>query len=252
MLYVGPMDYDRTNMPENYDRGRRQPPGVLEMWMDRVAAAIEPAAVSSIIDLGCGTGRFTEALAKRFDAHVTGIDPSLKMLAQARAKPAAAGVRFVQGAGESMPVADASADLVFASMAFHHFTSPDLVAKECRRVLRPGGMVCIRSSLREYGSPYEAYFPNYHATLGKLPSAGEIVTPFARNGFRLTSHEAVPHKMAETASDLAEKAAFRADTTLQLLSDEDFARGLANLRNAPSYEPVMIDIALFAFAQEGQ
>lgn len=243
------MDYDQTDMPENYDRGRRQPPGVLEMWMDRIAKAVEPTVVSSIIDLGCGTGRFSEALATQFDADVVGLDPSEKMLAQARAKATAASVSFVRGSGESIPATDGSADLVFTSMAFHHFNSPDQVAKECRRVLRRGGVICVRNSLREYGSPYEAYFPNYTATLGKLPSRDAIVAPFERGGFRLIKHEAVAHKMAETLSELAVKAAFRADTTLQLLSGEDFAQGLNNIREEArtSREPVMIDIALFVF-----
>ena len=34
------MDYDQTNMPENYDRGRKPPAGVLEMWMERIAAVL--------------------------------------------------------------------------------------------------------------------------------------------------------------------------------------------------------------------
>jgi trans-aconitate methyltransferase len=64
------MDYDQTNMPESYDRGRTQPPGMLEMWMDRLAAALEGRKIASIIDLGCGTGRFTQGLADRFAAPV--------------------------------------------------------------------------------------------------------------------------------------------------------------------------------------
>jgi ubiquinone/menaquinone biosynthesis C-methylase UbiE len=39
-----------------------------------------------VLDLGCGTGRFSEALAAQFDAHVIGLDPSLKMLQVAREK----------------------------------------------------------------------------------------------------------------------------------------------------------------------
>lgn len=245
------MDYDQTTMPEAYDRGRKPPEGVLDMWLDRIAAALADRDIRDIVDLGCGTGRFTEGLARRFSANVVGVDPSAKMLAQASAKAMSPGVKFLHGAGEAIPCADAGADLVFSSMAFHHFTASRAVAAECRRVLRPDGAVCIRNSMREHGSPYEAFFPNYERALELLPSANEIVGPFAAEGFALRSHEVVAHKMAETLSDLADKAAFRADTTLLRLSDADFERGLANIRAASERQdgPVMIGIGLFVFAR---
>jgi len=52
-----------------------------------------------------------------------------------------------------------------------------------------------------------------------LPAAAEIVDAFVLDGFALRRHEAVPHMMAASVKDLAEKAAFRADTTLVRLSD---------------------------------
>jgi ubiquinone/menaquinone biosynthesis C-methylase UbiE len=247
------VDYDQTDMPENYDRGRTPPPGVMDMWMQRIAAAVGGHGIATIIDLGCGTGRFTGPLAQRFGADVTGIDPSEKMLAQARAKPLSARVKFLKGSGEEIPCPAASADLVFSSMAFHHFRSPGRVSVECRRVLRKEGLVCIRNSTRNGTPPYERFFPNYRRSLDKLPAVAEITAAFTENGFSLRSHEAVPHMMAANVRDLAEKAAFRADTTLQRLSDEDFQAGLENMR-APTKdgsEPMMIDIDLFVFAKGG-
>jgi ubiquinone/menaquinone biosynthesis C-methylase UbiE len=238
-------------MPEAYDRGRKPAEGMLDMWLDRIAAALAGRDIATIIDLGCGTGRFSGALAQRFAAEVIGVDPSQKMLAQATAK-AIPGVRFVRGAGERIPCGDASVDLIFASMAFHHFAAPHEVARECRRALRPAGAVCIRNSLREHGSPYEAYFPNYRAALEILPSANEIAGAFAAAGFALLTHEVIAHVMATSLADLAEKAAFRADTTLVRLSDDDFNRGLANLRAADRVAgagPATIDVSLFVFAQ---
>lgn len=247
------MDYDQTDMPENYDRGRTPPPGVMDMWMERIAAALHGHRISSIIDLGCGTGRFTGALAQRFSADVIGIDPSEKMLAQAIAKPVSARVKFAKGSGEEIPCPGASTDLVFSSMAFHHFLSPERVAAECRRVLRHEGLVCIRNSTRNGTSPYQQFFPNYRRSLDKLPAVAEITGAFAANGFTLRSHEAVPHMMAVNVKDLAEKAAVRADTTLQQLSDEDFHAGLERMRELATVEsgPAMIDIDLFVFAKSG-
>jgi SAM-dependent methyltransferase len=71
-----------------HDRGRDHGPEFLDLWMDVVASHVKDQSTKTIQDLGCGTGRFTEALAVRFDADVIGVDLSKKMLAQARSKPA--------------------------------------------------------------------------------------------------------------------------------------------------------------------
>lgn len=245
------MDYDQTDMPQNYDRGRSPPDGVLEMWLDRIAAAVAGHSISTIVDLGCGTGRFSERLSRRFNADVVGVDPSEKMLAQARAKPLSHRVTFVRGSGEEIPCATASVEMIFSSMAFHHLRSPGQVARECHRVLRDAGVVCIRNSTRERSSPYEAHFPDYRRALEILPAKDEISDAFASNGFALRRHEVVPHMMAKNLADLAEKAAFRADSTLQRLTDEDFETGLSKMRREAkgADEPAMIDIDLFVFAK---
>ena len=69
------MDYDETDMPAVYDAARAFQPGVLEMWLEHIAIRL-PArgAIRDLIDVGCGTGRFTGALAKLFTATALGID----------------------------------------------------------------------------------------------------------------------------------------------------------------------------------
>ena len=80
------MDYDLTNIPAGYDRGRDHGPEVLNLWMSVIESRVEVRSVRTILDLGCGTGRFSECLASRFGACVVGVDPSAKMLEQARQK----------------------------------------------------------------------------------------------------------------------------------------------------------------------
>lgn len=90
------MDYDATNIPVAYDRGRNHGPEVLHLWMNVVSSHVKGQRINTILDLGCGTGRFSEALAVRFDAEVIGIDPSKKMLEQARRKLRDLGVKRVK------------------------------------------------------------------------------------------------------------------------------------------------------------
>src|SRR5262245_37085567 len=113
------MDYDKTAIAGTYDAARAYRPEVMEQWLDLVAV-LAPDKVDLIVDLGCGTGRFTQPLADRFQAQVIGIDPSQRMLAAARAKPGNRRVEFRQASSEQLPLPDGCVDLVFMSMVLHH------------------------------------------------------------------------------------------------------------------------------------
>src|SRR5688572_1871396 len=136
-------DYDLTDIPAGYDRARDHGPEVLELWMRTVAEHVDGRSIARVLDLGCGTGRFTEGLASQFDAEVIGLDPSSKMLQLARQKQRDPRVRFEPGRAESIPLPTGSVDLVFLSMSLHHFTDPTLAAQECRRVLSNEGSAVI-------------------------------------------------------------------------------------------------------------
>ena len=140
--------------------------------------------MSLVIDLGCGTGRFSELLAAHFGVQVICIDPSQKMLGQARRKPAAGNVVYRQAAAEALSLPDGCVDLVFMSMVYHHFTDPAAVARECHRVLRQGGYVCVRNGTRESDFPHRHFFPALQALIDSdLPSRRDIQSVFAVGGF---------------------------------------------------------------------
>src|SRR5918994_6128464 len=143
------MNYDTTDIPVVYDRGRDHGPEVLHLWMNVVSSCVGEQRINTILDLGCGTGRFSEALAAHFEAEVVGIDPSKKMLEQARRKLRDRRVRYEFGRGEAIALPNDSVDLIFMSMTFHHFDDQMLAARECRRVLRGGAAAFLRAGTRE-------------------------------------------------------------------------------------------------------
>ena len=248
------MDYDKTQMPASYDAGRSYSPEVMALALDALACHVPPAAVRNIVDLGCGTVRFSSALAERYEAALIGVDPSEKMLAQARAKQTGGRVSFRFGRGEDLPIETASADMVFISMVFHHFTDPAAVARECRRVLGPGGTVCLRNSTREHRETYpnRIFFPCIDDVLDRrLPSRASITTPFEAAGFALSALQVVSHEVAPNWAKFAAKTACRADSFLTELSDENFATGMTRLRRhaerADPAEAIFIDIDLLVF-----
>lgn len=106
---------------------------VLRPLLDRYSAG-------DALDVACGTGRWTQYLSER--GHVVkGIDESAEMLEIARAK--IPDVEFLQADLRSLPVPDASIDLVVCSLALTHL--PELVSAftEFARVLRDGGHAVI-------------------------------------------------------------------------------------------------------------
>jgi ubiquinone/menaquinone biosynthesis C-methylase UbiE len=242
------MDYDATTIPESYDRGRALPDDVLAMWIERLRARL-PAQPRDVIDLGCGTGRFSAALARGFGARVLGVDPSEKMLARAAAK-AIPGVTFRAGAAEAIPAAAASADLVFASMAFHHFVDRAAAARECARVLRRAGCIAIRNSTTDQAAhfPYNGYFEGYEATVrAHQPSVAEIEAAFATAGFAVIAHEVVDHPMAPDWATQVERVEAGADSVIERLPGPAVTAGLAAMRARPKPGPVrmMVDLIVF-------
>lgn len=103
-----------------------------------------------VLDVGCGTGSLTLAIARRLDPapppHVVGLDAAPRMIAVARRKAAGRpGVRFDTAAAESLPYPAASFDRAVSTFFFHHVSSELKVRalNEIHRVLAPTGYAVI-------------------------------------------------------------------------------------------------------------
>ena len=250
-----PMDYDNTDLPEQYDEARNLPPQRLQLWLDAVARHLKADPPTSILDLGCGTGRFSAALAHRFSAHVTAIDPSIKMLERANAK-LYSGVTFLRGSAESIPLPSDSVDLVFASMVFHHLRAPALAFRECRRVLRSEGILFIRNGTSDIAEscPFVPFFSGTLELLqARLPSRTDVISAVEQAGLRPITHETIVQRLAGSLDEYATKLALGGDSVLAELSPAHFAAGLRELRKrakdvdpAPVNEP--IDVFTFGKA----
>ena len=94
-----------------------------------------------ILEFGCGAAQWSIALAHR-GARPVGLDLSERQLEHARRLMAEAGVDFplVHGSAESVPLADASFDIVFCDHGAMTFSDPYRSVPEAARLLRPGGL----------------------------------------------------------------------------------------------------------------
>jgi ubiquinone/menaquinone biosynthesis C-methylase UbiE len=96
---------------------------------------------ANVLDLGCGTGRLLNRLAKTFpDLHGMGVDLSSQMLQVARRNNCYhPRLIFVEGKAESLFFAQEQFDAVFSTISFLHYPEPKQVFAEVTRVLKVGG-----------------------------------------------------------------------------------------------------------------
>jgi len=105
-----------------------------------------------VLDLACGTGRYTRRLADRFGtARVIGLDISPAMLRQARTE--SPDLTFVRGSAQSLPVYSGALSAVVSFGALHLFPDPAGALAEVGRVLAPGGrFVCLTAYSPDTGA----------------------------------------------------------------------------------------------------
>lgn len=114
-------------------------------------ACLAPCAVSTVLDLGAGTGKLVERLLRRLPAsRFVLVDTSKEMLSCARSRLAAFdNVEFYIASFEALPLRTGTIDLVVSSFALHHVDDgrKSLAAREINRVLRPNGWAIIADEM---------------------------------------------------------------------------------------------------------
>lgn len=120
--------------------------------LDALLAAVGASLASSdeVVEIGCGVGRLTRALAARC-RDVSALDVSPKMLEHARCHGQDLdNVHWVLGDGASLtPISGASADVCISHVVFQHIPDPAVTlgyVREMGRVLRPGGWAAFQMS----------------------------------------------------------------------------------------------------------
>ena len=124
----------------------------------RMLDYIKLSEQASVLDIGCGTGRFLNRLAAKFPRiFATGLDLSAEMLRQARkTNQYSDRLIFIQGNAESLPFADKQFAAIFNSISFLHYPHPQQVFAEVKRVLQPQG----RFYLADHSMSFDRYnFP---------------------------------------------------------------------------------------------
>jgi ubiquinone/menaquinone biosynthesis C-methylase UbiE len=135
-----------TRRAASWDHGAANNPGLVKV-VERVLTEADPKSDAVAVDLGCGSGQVTLALAKRCGT-VLGVDVSEKMITLLLENAARQGVTNVEGRAvpiEHLGLAENSVDLVVSNYALHHLRDGDkqVAVDSAFKWLRPGGKLVI-------------------------------------------------------------------------------------------------------------
>jgi SAM-dependent methyltransferase len=224
-------DYER--MAPRYDEGRALPLSSIDRWRVVLTPYISDPS-HPVLDLGSGTGLWSEALATWFESQIVALEPSEAMRREAASKRLHR-VSMVGGAAESIPLRDGSCSCAWLSTVLHHVTDVGACARELRRVLREDRPLLIRNSFgdRLDHVTWLRYFPAARRLASeRWPSVDATVRAFAAEGFEFEALHSVPEQVAPDLAAYYDRISVRANSTLTLIDDREFADGLAALRSA--------------------
>jgi ubiquinone/menaquinone biosynthesis C-methylase UbiE len=228
------VDYDE-GLHAVYERGRVLPPETVATWMAALERNAPTRRPLTVLDLGSGTGRFSDALADTFGGPVHGVEPSARMReVAARAHPHPR-VTYSDGRAEAIPLPDNSCDLAVMFLVLHHVEHRMLGVKELARVLRPGARLCVHSGFsgQMHDHVWYRFFPRARQVDDMVfPRLDEVIAQFAEAGLRYVTLDQVDQQVAASLPAYFERFRHRSFSTLQHMSEEEIAEGMAAMQAA--------------------
>jgi ubiquinone/menaquinone biosynthesis C-methylase UbiE len=176
-----------------------------------------------VLDVGCGTGRWSEALAER-GSRVWGIDASPEMVELARAR----GVNAKLARAEALPFKEAWFERALLVLVVHVLDRPQAFA-ELRRVLADDGRIAIATFAQSQFDDYylSPYFPSLaEIDRARFPKPEALEAELRAVGFEPRTVP-VPQRTTLSRDRVLERIRGRFISTLLLLEEEEYVEGLA-------------------------
>jgi ubiquinone/menaquinone biosynthesis C-methylase UbiE len=178
-----------------------------------------------VLELGCGTGRLSEALAERARARVWALDESEAMVAQARDRDVNARV----ARAEQLPFRAGWFDAVVMRMALHLFDGPRALAQSAR-VLAPDGRIVIATE--DPDGFDEVWFAHFFPSVpeidrGRFPDATTLEAQLHAVGMQTVRIERLHQRRTITHERAVDLIASKAYSTFARIPPDEYREGLS-------------------------
>lgn len=238
--------YDQV--ARDFDEVRDRRPEAQKIWCKRVADFLPDGSVGTVVDVGSGTGIWSNALATWFGATVYAVEPADGMRQHAMAARPHADIHYVSGKADSIPLDDDTADAVWMSTVIHQFPDMGAAAQELRRVLKPDAPVLIRSCFPGRQDEIELFhvFPGVLRLTETWPRLGRVITAFEDAGFRFVTLDRVREPTFDSYEEFIELLPVmrRSDTALIDLDEEAWNTGVERIKAARDHGQRPWDLGL--------
>lgn len=158
-------------------------------FLDRIAALLgQPPGEIRLLDVGCSSGAFLQAAVK-LGFRAEGVEPAPKAAATAQA----AGLKVHQGLLQEAGYADGQFDAITLFEVIEHLQHPQDLLQECRRILRPGGILLVGTgnagswSMAALGARWEYLHIAKHGGHVSFFNPGSMALLAQRSGFSVAA-----------------------------------------------------------------
>jgi len=163
-------------------------------------------ATTTVLDIGCGIGGPTGWIFECFHPRrIIGLEYCRHSVVAAGERWADHADRpwFVQGDAHHLPIASGSVDVIFNLESALHYADKSAYLRECHRVLRPGGTLCLGDITAPHKFLFAAFkllnrLPTQFNSNIRLWSASDYQSELARAGFTIASHENASMPVADS------------------------------------------------------
>jgi ubiquinone/menaquinone biosynthesis C-methylase UbiE len=221
--------YDQIS--HTYNVTRQADPYIAE----KIYEFLSPQPAGLYLDIGCGTGNYTVALADK-GLNFYGVEPSEKMLKIAAERNSR--VRFFLGRAEQIPFTDELFDGAIATLTIHHWTNLRKAFAEIYRVLKHGARLVFFTATPTQMRGYwlNHYFPQMLAdSIIQMPDFNTVNAAAIAAGFTVTGTENYFIK-----DDLKDLFLYSGKNRPEIYMDAGVRRGISSfsaLSNAEEVKP---------------
>lgn len=187
--------FSPLSVKDQFDRNARHYLGTSQMadseLLDLIVQCARPHPEDRVLDVACGAGFLTCALARRVE-RAEGVDLSGAMLKEAGNHARSLGLSntgFRQGDSAALPFENQSFDIVTCKLALHYFPDPDRAIGEMKRVVKPGGRIVLIDRVSSENRHHQEYHNRIELlrtpAKNRVHSTAEIVCLLANQGLTL-------------------------------------------------------------------